>query len=159
MGIAASDLNLQVIRPTLAYLERQSVVAETLLLAIAAGQSALGSGLDNQSGLGLYRISESSHQQLWDKHLAKSPELASRARGLASQHAFLQAPHLELTANLRYATAIAWLLIESRGQAMPQAEDLHGLAQIWQQVFAPQRRQKDFMMAWQRCVIKALAAA
>ena len=122
MGIAACDLSQHVIRPTLLYLQRHSATAEALLLGAAACQSALGSALDTPQGHGLYRISEQRHQALWDKHLAFDPELASRVRGLASQHAFLEAPHLELTVNLRYATAIAWLLVEAEKQvygAMP----------------------------------------
>ena len=88
MGIAASDLNQHVIRPTLLYLGSQSVAAEALLLGVAACQSSLGAELDNYSGYGLYRISAFHHQHLWDDHLAASPDLASRVRGLASQHAF-----------------------------------------------------------------------
>ena len=113
MGIAASELCQHVIRPTLVYLGRHSPTAEALLLGAAASQSALGSALDDCHGHGLYRISALRHEQLWDQHLARDPDLASLVRGLASQHAFLAAPHLELTVNLRYATAIAWLLVES----------------------------------------------
>lgn len=152
MGIAACDLSQHVIRPTLLYLERHSAAAEALLLGAAASQSALGSALDNLHGHGLYRIAEQRHLELWDHHLARDPELASRVRGLASQHAFLAAPHLELTVNLRYATAIAWLLIETAQAELPDADDLPGLARVWRQVFQPQGRLCDFIDAWQRCV-------
>jgi hypothetical protein len=61
------------------------------------------------------------------------------------------APHLELTVNLRYATAIAWLLV---GEHNPpcQADDLLGMARIWRQTFHPQGRLRDFTYAWQTCV-------
>jgi hypothetical protein len=114
MGIAASELCRYVIRPTLIYLGRHSATAESLLLGIAASQSALGSALHDRRGHGLYRIAEPRHQALWDHYLALDPERASLVRGLASQHAFLSGPHLELTVNLRYATAIAWLLVEEQ---------------------------------------------
>lgn len=159
MGIAASDLNQHVIRPTLLYLNSQSVAAEALLLGIAACQSSLGAELDNHNGYGLYRISAFHHQHLWDDHLASSPDLASRVRGLASQHAFLGAPHFELTVNLRYATAIAWLLVEQRYKELPAAEDLGAQALIWQQVFAPCRQPGEFVRAWQRCVLELAAVA
>lgn len=152
MGIAACDLSQHVIRPTLLYLGRHSPAAEALLLGTAASQSALGSALDGRRGHGLYRITEQRHLHLWDAHLARDPDLASRVRGLASQHAFLAAPHLELTVNLRYATAIAWLLVESESPRMPAADDLHGLARVWRQVFQPQGRLCDFVDAWQHCV-------
>jgi hypothetical protein len=152
MGIAACELSQYVIRPTLLYLGRHSPAAEALLLGAAASQSGLGSALDDKYGHGLYRIAELRHQQLWDQHLARDPELASQIRGLASQHAFLAAPHLELTVNLRYATAIAWMLIEADNSPLPEADDLLGMARIWRRVFRPHGRQRDFIAAWQRCV-------
>jgi len=159
MGIAASELCLHVIRPTLLYLGRHSPTAEALLLGAAASQSALGSALDDHLGHGLYRISALRHQQLWDQHLARDPDLASLVRGLASQHAFLAAPHLELTVNLRYATAIAWLMVESEQTELPHADDLHGLARIWRKVFHPHGRLRDFLQAWQQCVSQPYQAA
>lgn len=152
MGIAACELSQYVIRPTLLYLGRHSVAAEALLLGAAACQSGLGSVLDDKHGHGLYRIAARRHQQLWDQHLALDPELASQVRGLASQHAFLAAPHLELTVNLRYATAIAWLLIEAGQHQLPAADDLLGMAQVWRRVFKPHGHSKDFIAAWQRCI-------
>ncbi|AYC35110.1 hypothetical protein D3880_15560 [Pseudomonas cavernae] len=152
MGIAASELRQHVIRPTLLYLGCHSPSAEALLLGVAACQSALGSALDDQQGHGLYRIAELRHQQLWDQHLALDPDLASQVRGLASQHAFLTAPHLELTVNLRYATAIAWLLVQAEKTQLPAADDLLGFARVWRQVFQPQGRVRDFIHAWRHCV-------
>ncbi|MGY1449244.1 hypothetical protein [Pseudomonas chlororaphis] len=152
MGIAASELCRYVIRPTLIYLGNHSRTAESLLLGIAASQSALGSALHDRRGHGLYRIAEPRHQALWDHYLALDPERASLVRGLASQHAFLSGPHLELTVNLRYATAIAWLLVEEQNTPLPEADDLVGLARIWKQIFQPQGRLRDFADAWQTCV-------
>ncbi|MFC5697619.1 hypothetical protein ACFPU0_18890 [Pseudomonas sp. GCM10022186] len=152
MGIAACDLRQHVIRPTLLYLQRPSSTAERLLLGAAACQSALGAALDCDQGRGLYRISDARHQQLWDQHLAHYPDLASQVRGLASQHAFLAAPHLELTVNLRYATAIAWMLVESTILVLPAADDLLGMAMIWRQVFHPEGSPREFIDAWQRHV-------
>ena len=152
MGIAACELSQHVIRPTLLYLGRHSIAAEALLLGAAASQSGLGSALDDKHGHGLYRIGAQRHQKLWDQHLALDPDLASQVRGLASQHAFLTAPHVELTVNLRYATAIAWMLIEAEHSELPDADDLLGMAQIWRRVFKPHGRNKDFIAAWQRCI-------
>ncbi|UVE16519.1 hypothetical protein NVV93_12960 [Pseudomonas sp. LS44] len=152
MGIAASELRQHVIRPTLLYLGCHSASAEVLLLGVAASQSSLGSALDDHHGHGLYRIADVRHQMLWDRHLALDPELASLVRGLASQHAFLAAPHLELTVNLRYATAIAWLLIAVEQTPLPAADDLVGLAGIWLRVFQPEGRVRDFLHAWRHCV-------
>jgi hypothetical protein len=152
MGIAASELSRYVIRPTLMYLGCHCPTAEALLLGVAASQSALGDALDSRRGHGLYRITEYRHQHLWDNYLALDPDRASLVRGLASQHAFLKGPHLELTVNLRYATAIAWLLIEAQGSPLPLANDVLGMARIWRQTFQPQGRLRDFATAWQNCV-------
>lgn len=152
MGIAASELCSYVIRPTLIYLGCHSREAESLLLGVAASQSELGSALHDRRGHGLYRIAELRHAALWDDYLALDPELASLVRGLASQHAFLSSPHLELTVNLRYATAIAWLLIAQQNTPLPDSDDLLGMARIWRQTFQPQGRLRDFTCAWQTCV-------
>lgn len=152
MGIAASELCRYVIRPTLMYLGSHSKTAEALLLGIAASQSALGSALHDRRGHGLYRITEPRHRALWDHYLALDPERASLVRGLASQHAFLSGPHLELTVNLRYATAIAWLLVEEQHTSLPAADDLLGMARIWRKTFQPQGRLRDFAYAWQTCI-------
>lgn len=157
MGIAATELSRYVIRPTLIYLNRHSESAEALLLGVAASQSALGSALHDRRGHGLYRIGEQRHQSVWDDFLARDPELASLVRGLASQHAFLGGPHLELTVNLRYATAIAWMLIEEQAPSLPAADDLQGLARIWRQTFNPQGRLRDFALAWHHCIDPMLA--
>ena len=152
MGIAASELCRYVIRPTLFYLGHPHPSAESLLLGIAASQSELGSALHDRRGHGLYSITEPRHRALWDDYLALDPERASLVRGLASQHAFLSAPQLELTVNLRYATAIAWLLVEEQNTPLPEADDLLGMARIWRQTFQPQGRLRDFTCAWQTCV-------
>jgi len=152
MGIAARELSLYVIRPTLLYLGQNNPDAEALLLGIAASQSSLGSALHDRRGHGLYCIREPRHSALWEEYLAHDPDLASLVRGLASQHAFLRSPHLELTVNLRYATAIAWLLIEQQKIAIPAADDLLGMARIWRQAFEPHGRLRDFAQAWRTCV-------
>ncbi|MEE4182725.1 hypothetical protein [Pseudomonas viridiflava] len=152
MGIAAIELCLHVIRPTLMYLDRRSHRAESLLLGIAASQSAFGAALDSRRGHGLYRIPELRHKQLWDNYLALDPDLASRVRGLASQHAFLSGPHLELTVNLRYSTAIALMMIEATNTLLPAEDDPLAMARIWRTVFQPQGRLRDFVACWNASV-------
>lgn len=159
MEIVASELRQHVIRPTLLYLGRHSPAAEALLLGIAASQSQHSSTLSDLHGHGLYHISEIRHRRLWDQFLAHDPDLASLVRGLASQHAFLSAPHLELTVNLRYSTAIAWMLIEARQSSLPAEDDLSGMARIWRQVFQPHGRICHFLQAWQHWVLSQPQAA
>ena len=89
-----------------------------------------------QSGLGLYRIEPSTHLQIWDGYLAFKPDLASTVRGLASQKAFLQNPHLELASNQGYASAIAWMIYQRSELTLPDAEDQQGLTACWAKYFA-----------------------
>ena len=158
MGIAAIELCRHVIRPTLLYLDRHSVCAEWLLLGVAASQSSLGAELDSHRGHGLYSIPEPRHRFIWDHYLALDPDLASLVRGLASQHAFLSSPHLELTVNLRYSTAIAWLMIEAHHPHLPTNDPLV-MARIWKDVFHPQGRLKDFIDTWNASVAPHYSAA
>ncbi|MBD1551949.1 hypothetical protein [Pseudomonas typographi] len=153
MGIAAKDLCQHVIQPTLAYLgQRPRRNAQALLLGIAASQSRLGGALCARRGHGLYGIDKTRHTLLWDRYLALDPHLASRVRGLASQHAFFTGPELELTVNLRYATAIAWLLVQHEHPQLPPASDVMAMARIWKAVFHPSGRLRDFADAWRNCV-------
>ena len=45
-------------------------------------------------------------------------------------------PDRELATNLAYASAIAWLLIQISGLALPASDDIEGLVRLWQRVFA-----------------------
>lgn len=111
MDISTQDLRDQIIHPTLDYLDKTSVAAENLLVAIVNQKhhhpAAKASG---GKGLGPFQIDSVTHQLVWDRFLAFRPDLASRIRGLASQRAFLEDPHSELATNLCYATAIAWVV-------------------------------------------------
>lgn len=138
MGICPSELQHLVIRPTLEYLGEYSQAAQTLLMATAAVESELGFHLKNDHGghgLGVYQISPRGHQIIWDQYLAKDPDLASKVRGLASQHEFLIQPHLELTTNLRYATAIAWMTYKRKQKSLPESDDILAMAKYWRRHF------------------------
>ncbi|GAA6133656.1 hypothetical protein NBRC116188_04450 [Oceaniserpentilla sp. 4NH20-0058] len=149
MGLCPNDLRHLVIRPTLQYLEQYSLSAETLLLGTAAVESGLGYELNQQQGkgLGVYHINPRTHQLLWDNYLATKPDLASKVRGLASQHEFLKDPHTELTTNLRYATAIAWLIYARKDATLPEASDLPAMAKYWRKHFhsRPQGPLEDYI--------------
>ena len=108
MELDSKELRETIIRPTLKYLGKDSDAAENILLAMAQ----LGQINSNQQGksYGLFQIDAALHQKIWNQHLAFEPELASKIRGLASQREFLNNPHIELTTNLAYATAIAWAI-------------------------------------------------
>ncbi|MFT4764922.1 MAG: hypothetical protein ACI9OH_002025 [Oleispira sp.] len=122
MDLSPTELREMVIRPTLISLDKYSQAAENLLMAIALVKQENAHRLDTScaKNYGIFQIDVPSHQRVWDKYLAFNPELASKIRGLASQHEFLKHPHLELATNLSYATAIAWALHLAYPQAKKQ---------------------------------------
>jgi hypothetical protein len=133
MGIYATDLRELIIRPTLVALNEWSQTAEDLLMGTAAQESQLGFRMhaDDDSGIGLYRISTQTHTQVWDNYLITDPELASRLRGLASQQQFLKSPHNELIINLSYATGVAWMIYKRHNPAFSDNPNVHELATYW----------------------------
>lgn len=107
MKLDPEELRQQIIQPTLEYLGCYNQNVEDLLLKVAiCHQNNIAS--DPIEKTGVFPIDAETHQRVWDNYLAFDPDLASKIRGLASQHAFLQHPHQELYTNLSYATAIAW---------------------------------------------------
>ena len=137
MGICLDEIRELVIRPTLRQLHRSSAGMENLLLGTAAQESEMGLHLkySRRRGLGIYQIPPQSHKAVWDRYLVDHPALASKVRGLASQRDFLEHPHAELTTNLRYATAIAWLVYRAAGISEIAADDIYGMARAWHRHF------------------------
>ncbi|WNZ57515.1 hypothetical protein QT397_09300 [Microbulbifer sp. MKSA007] len=159
MGICLDELRLQVIRPTLKHLRAWSQGMENLLLGTAAQESQLGFHLKQgrRHGLGIYQIQPHTHREIWDQYLIDHPSLASKVRGLASQRDFLDHPHSELTTNLRYATAIAWLIYRSAEVHKIQEEetsDVANMARLWHQHFhhGPSASPRDFECSYAQLV-------
>ncbi|MFT5579876.1 MAG: hypothetical protein ACI9WS_002636 [Paraglaciecola psychrophila] len=131
MSIAATDLIHHAIRPTLEYLEMYSLAAEQLLLATAAQESGFNPFYQSDRGIGIYQITPLEHRMIWDNYLAFIPDLASKVRGLASQHLFLENPDQELAVNFSYSTAIAWIIYSQSELQLPAADDADGLSLFW----------------------------
>ena len=168
MGICTEEFRQCVVRPTLEHLGHWSQAAENLLIGTAAQESGLGFHLTegNNRGIGIYQIRRRIHRSIWDNYLVNHPELASRIRGLASQHEFLSHPHAELATNLSYATAIAWMIYYRHNKQLPNASDLEALSHFWQRYYqrprGMKRRNHDdrerFINSYQRHQPRASAA-
>lgn len=139
MIFTADDLRHLVIRDTLNYLNDWSLSAENLLLGTAAQETGLG-GWHRGRRVGLYHITPAMHRAVWDKYLVHYPNLASEVRGMAGQNSFLRAPHGELITNLKYATAIAWMVYRRSGQELPNAHDPVELGKFWHRYFHPKAK-------------------
>ena len=151
MIFTADDLRHLVIRDTLQYLNDWSPAAENLLLGTAAQESGLGGEWNKGRCVGLYHITPAMHRAVWDKYLINNPQLASEVRGIAGQHSFLKAPHGELVTNLKYATAIAWMIYRRSGQKLPKANNPVELGKFWHRYFHPKSEKTvaDFVRNYQ----------
>lgn len=146
---AAENLLENILRPTLNYLGVSCAAMEQLLLGTLLTTARLSALQRNDAAIGPYAITPEQHTDIWDTHLALQPELASKVRGLASQHCFLQNPHAELGYNLAYATAIAWLIYERQQLSISARSDLPSLARIWERSYPHKGgRAQDFLRAW-----------
>ena len=159
MGIYASELRELIIKPYLQGLGEYSDVAENLLLGTAAQESLLGLHCycAQTKGLGLYRMTEEKHLELWDTYLVQFPDLASQQRGLASQQQFLKNPHAELMSNLIYATGMAWMIYRRSLVDTSKSLEMSALAQLWASHFdngtGCPRNAEEFMQTYRTLVM------
>jgi hypothetical protein len=149
MSNFAEQFILNIIRPTLEYLNAWSRENELLLAGTAAKETgfsicSLNKDSLDDSSLGMYGISREKHRHIWDDYLAFQPDLASRIRGLASQHAFLNNPEYELITNLAYSTAIAWLIYTEAGLESGTYNCLQLQARAWRTYFHPSQPTEEF---------------
>ena len=161
MIFSAEDLRHWVVRDTLKSLDDHSLAAENLLLGTAAQESGLGVCLHQGKRRGLYHLTAATHRSVWDKYLINNPELASRVRGMAGQHSFLKDPHSELVTNLKYATAIAWMVYRRCDPPLPEANDIAGLANYWHRHFHPKptASEQQFIQSYKELIAKPEAMA
>lgn len=150
MPFSANELRHLIIRETLKELGDWSLDRENLLLGTAAQESGLGQNLKEGRLAGIYHISPAAHRAVWDKYLINQPELASTIRGLAGQRSFLKDPHGELISNLKYATAIAWLIYKRTDKELLQGSSLEDLARFWHRHFHTRAsgRVEDFVASF-----------
>ncbi|MBQ0718916.1 MAG: hypothetical protein KBT88_11140 [Gammaproteobacteria bacterium] len=155
MLFAADEFRQLIIRDTLKSIDEWAPAHENLLLGTAAQESGMGLSLKRGRLLGIYHISPNTHRSVWDKYLLHHPDLASRVRGLAGQHSFIREPHGELISNLKYATAIAWLIYRRADEVLPADDDIAGLARYWHRHFRSKASASvaEFMACYQDHIV------
>ena len=156
MLFAADEFRQLIVRDTLRSIDEWAPAHENLLLGTAVQESRLGLSLKRGRLLGIYHISPSTHRSVWDKYLIHNPDMASRIRGMAGQHSFISDPHGELITNLKYATAIAWLIYRRADEALPADDDIPGLARYWHRHFRAKAStsQADFIASYQHYIVE-----
>ena len=139
----------QQLLPVMQYLQLDCPQLQQLLVGTLLCMSALPAPQRAAEAIGPFGIQPRLHTLIWDDYLAYQPDLASKVRGLASQHCFLTDPHAELGYNLGYAAAIAWLIYQRQHMLPGEQSDLASLARIWEASY-PHRggHAEDFQRAW-----------
>lgn len=130
-------LRRYVIEPVLDYLDLKSEAAIRLLLGTAAQESRLGKYLHQVGGgpaRGIYQMEPATHDDLWHSYLSNKVREGLRARvQYLRVGAFEHADQME--GNLYYATAMARIHYLRIRAALPDAEDLDGLAAYWKRYY------------------------
>ncbi len=136
-GILAIELRTHVIRPTLKKINLWSEAAENLLLGTCAHESQMGRYLTQVQGpaLGIYQIEPNTHRDVWKNYLKFHHKQAEAIRSLASDRCTWEDKESELISNLAYSTAIARIIYYRTPKALPEANDVEGLAKYWKQYY------------------------
>lgn len=150
MGILATEMRVHIIKPTLLKLGLQSRAAENLLLGTAAQESQLGSYLKQKHGpaLGVYQIEPATHKDVWVNFLDYRIELKRVIRNLV-----VEVNDNDLIGNLVYSTAIARMIYFRIPKALPEADNIEGLANYWKKYYNTllgKGRVSDFIKNYER---------
>ncbi len=153
-----SNAQGRLLQPAMQYLNITCPQLQQLLLGTLLCTTALPASRRAAEAIGPFGIPPRLHTLIWDDYLAHQPDLASKVRGLASQHCFLTDPHAELGYNLGYAMAIAWLIYQRQHMLPKPDNDLASLARIWEASY-PHRggRARDYQRAWREAQRSAAA--
>lgn len=137
MAIKSDQLLINVIIPTLKYLDLYSESAANLLLGTAAQESHMGTYLKQVNGpaLGIYQIEPATHEDVLKNFLYYRPELYKKVGALCSAADFYGDRRQDLICNLRYATAIARCIYARFQEKLPEADDVEGLAKYWKRYY------------------------
>lgn len=134
MGLDATQLRHEVVRPALESIDRLSVPAENLVMATAAQEShleyirQLGSG----PALGLFQMEPATHDDIWTNYLASKPLLANLVRrSIETTAAYPEASRLAW--DLRYAAIMCRIHYLRVPEALPPGTDVPAMAAYWKQ--------------------------
>ncbi len=140
MSIDKTQLKELIIEPVLGHLDLYSESAVQLLLGTAAAESNMGDYIKQVGGgpaLGIYQMEPSTNQDVHDNYLSYRIGLKGKVNRLAFREdeslGMFQAD--EMIGNLYYATAMARIHYLRVPEALPEADDLDGLAHYWKKYY------------------------
>jgi hypothetical protein len=147
MSINAKQLRELIIRPTLKDMGMWSESAENLLMGTAAQESHLGAYIKQVGkgpALGIYQCEPFTHEDVvkWarEKYLG----------------AIVGANHDRLIYDLKYATMICRLHYYRAPKALPEADDIEGMASYWKRFYNSslgKGKPEEFVRNYERYVI------
>ncbi len=140
--IVATQLRKHVVRPTLKKMQMWSESAEQLIMGTAAHESRMGTYLHQIGGpaLGIYQIEPATHHDIWENYLKYRPRTTTLIAGFSSRHNSdlrdeMTVDDQELITNLAYSTAICRMIYYRVPEALPEANDIKGLAEYWKKYY------------------------
>lgn len=137
MSINSTQLLEQVVRPTLQYIDLDSLSAEILLLGTCAQESGMGTYLHQVGGpaFGIYQMEPKTHDLLWSDFLSKRPALADKVKSLLPSRSIYAKRVNELVTNLNYATAMTRIYYLQFDEELPKPDDVIGMAAYWKKYY------------------------
>ena len=130
------QFNLFVLQPTLSDLGMDGIAATRLMLGTLAHESK-GESLDQITGpndttlgpaYGFFQIEPATHDDLYKNFLIYRSDLMAKILDYRARN---PTPYVQLATNLVYTTAIARLIYYRQPNALPDADDIQGLAKYW----------------------------
>lgn len=125
-GLDLDQFRLDVVRPSLRVIKLWAPNAENLVIGTCLTESLLKYLRQKGNGpaYGLPQMEPFTHDDIWRNYLAKQPELVAlmNANG---------ADPTRLIWDLRYATQMCRIFYRRLPDAIPEARDALGMAQLW----------------------------
>lgn len=136
------DLGLDVghvrehVRAALQHIDLWSPSAENIVLGTGVHESHLRylKQLGNGPAIGLFQMEPFTYKDLWATYIQPRVQLAEKLRELASYASYtilLPPPAEEMGWNIRYAAAMCRVFYRRLPDALPAADDAHGMAALW----------------------------
>lgn len=134
MSINCRQLRDYVVRPTLAMFGVDDEATENLLLGTSAQESLMGKYIVqmNGSALGIYQIEPRTHADVYGNYLGSRQHLKYTVDSLSTDKYNSMNREEELIYNLRYATAIAYIIYLRAPKDIPSDPlNVNAMAAFW----------------------------
>jgi hypothetical protein len=128
------QLKTEIIEPVLKSLRLNSTAAVQLILGTAAVESDMGKYIRQKGGgpaLGIYQMEPFTHNDIWRNFLAYKHYLSGTVKKVHIESLTSN----DLIGNLWYSTAMCRVHYFRSKTALPEANDLKGLANMWKEVY------------------------